>query len=89
MKMKESKKINKYLYLVRELKRPLNMKVRVISIFVDISQGLTKERGNQRTKRNLTIKITVEISLNIEESPEDRRRLAVTQTSLKDLQGAK
>ena len=45
MKIKESKKINKYLYVVRELKKNKlwNTKVTVISIVIDVLGRVSKD----------------------------------------------
>ena len=92
IKLKESKKTNKHLNLAWEFQKLWNMKVTVIPIVIDSlgtdNKGLlkgvkdfeTRGLGNKRTGRdhpNYCI---------IEKSPEDLRRLALTQTPVKDNQ---
>ena len=79
MKMKESKKIGKYFDLARELKKLWNMKATVRS---ERETGGTRD---QRKNRGNPDHINVQISSNSSKSPGDLRKLAVTQTSGKNL----
>ena len=89
IKLKEYEKKEKYLNLARELKKLWNMKVTiipiVISAFCTVTKGLLKgpedlEVGDH-PKNNI-----IENGQNTEKSPGDLRRLAVTQTPVKDHQ---
>ena len=59
LKIKESKKIDKYLDLARELKVLQNMNVMMISVVVGafgtVPNGLEKRLGNRRSKVDLEI----------------------------------
>ena len=71
-KIKESEKQNKYIHLVRELRKLWNRRVKVISI---------KETGrlrNQRTSEDHPDYSIVKINKNTQKSPGDLMRLAVT-----------
>ena len=91
VKLKGSKKKDKYLDLARELKKLWNMKVTVIPIvigaLVTFIRGLVQGqedleiRGRVVTMKNYSI---VEIGQNTEKSPGDLRRFAITQTPMKD-----
>ena len=88
-KMKESEKVDKYLDLARELKKLWNMRVTVIPI-VDsalgtVLKGLKKGLENQRKNRDNPYQSFVKIGQNIEKSPGDLKKLAVTQTPVKKL----
>ena len=81
VKIKESEKRDKYLDFTRELeKKSMDMKVTVIPIVVGalgtIHKGLVKELENLEIRHYSIFKI----GWNTEKSPEDFRRLAVTQT---------
>ena len=61
----------------------------VIGTFGTVTKGLCKETGrlgNKRTSGDHTNYYIIEIGQNTEKSPGDSRRLAVTQTHLKDHQ---
>ena len=94
VKLKESKKRNKYLDLAWELKKLWHMKVTVIPIvigaFGTVTKGLVQElegletRGREETiQTNYSIVATEQ---NTKKSPRDLRRLAVSQTPLKNSQ---
>ena len=72
VKMKESKKIDKYLDLARELKRPWNMKVTVVPIIVGalgtVLLWFEKKLAKVKFETILT-KILLKISLNTPKSP--------------------
>ena len=85
------RKESKYLDLARELRKLWNMKVTVIATgigalwMVPKKFGKRTERvGNWRTNRYHPIYRIVEIGQNIEKCSWDQRRLAVTQTALKN-----
>ena len=90
IKLKECEKKDKYLDLVKELKKLWNMKVTiapiVIGAFVTITKGLLKGLedlevgGWSGDHPNVSI---IENGQNTEKSPGDLRRLAVTQTPVK------
>ena len=93
VKLKESEKKNKYLDLARELKKLWNMKVTFIPIIIDargtVAQGIdtrTGGFGNKRISWDYPNYCITEIGQNTEKSPRDLRRLAVTQTPVKDQQ---
>ena len=91
VKLKESEKKDKYCNLARELKKLWNMNVTVIPIVIGalstVSKGLVqgledlKIRGLQIINTSIT-----EIGQNNEDSPGDLRRLAVTQTPVRNHQ---
>ena len=92
-KLKECKKKDKYLDLARELKKIWNVKVTIISIvigaFDTVTKGLSKglkdleAGGRVETTQNYGI---IKNGQNTEKSPEDVRRLAVSQTPVKNHQ---
>ena len=85
-KINESKKINKFLDLPRELEKLYNMRVSVIPIVVS-TQRLGKKSGgigNQKKNQDHSELNIIKIGLNIQKSPEDMRRLSVTQTPVAD-----
>ena len=89
--MKESEKKDKYLNLARELKKAWNIKVTFIPIVIGALSTDTKGliRGLEDLEirgRVETIYSIIEISQNTEKSPGDLRRVAVTETSVKDHQ---
>ena len=93
VQLKENEKKDKYLDVARELKKLWNMKVIFILILIGalgrVTEGLLKglgELGNKRTRGDQPNYYIIEIGQNTGESPGDLRRLAVTQTSLKDQQ---
>ena len=91
IKLKECEKKDKYLDLTRELKKLWNMKVTIILIVIDafgtVHQRINKrtgELGNKWTTGDHPNYYIIENGQNTEKSPRDLRRLAVTQTPLKD-----
>ncbi len=93
IKLKECEKKDKSLDLARELKKLWNMKVTivpiVIGVFSTITKGLLKGLGDLEVgERVETIQMTgiLENGQNPETSPGDLRRLAVTQTPVKNHQ---
>ena len=91
VKLKENEKMDKYLDLARELKKLWNMKVKVIPIVVGALGTVPK--GLEKSLENLEIRGRIEdhpehctaaICQNTQKSPGDLRRLAVTQTPVKD-----
>ena len=78
-KLKESKKIDKYLDLPWELEKLWNMKVTVIPV---IAGWVTKRLGSvlEIKSRIETIQTTAQIGKDNEESPGNRKRHAVTET---------
>ena len=87
--LKESEKKDKYLDLVREMKKLWNMKVTIIPIvigaFGTITKGLfwTGGFGGRRKSGDHPNYNIIEIGQNTEKSPGDLKRLAVTQTPVK------
>ena len=92
VKTKESEKRDKFIDLTWELKKLWNMKVTVIPIVIGalgtISKVLIKglEDKNQRMNRSHSDYSIIKIGQNPEESAGGLRRLAVTQTRVKDHQ---
>ena len=93
IKLKESEKKDKYLDLARELKKLWNMKVTIIPIVIGafgiVTKGLLKRLEDLEVGRRVeTIQTTAlfENGQNTEKSPGDLRRLAVTQTPVKNHQ---
>ena len=93
IKLKKCEKKNKYLKLARELKKLWNMKVMIIPIvicvFGTITKGLLKRPGgfgSWRTGRDYPNDSIIENGQNTKKSPGDLRRLAVTQTPVKNYQ---
>ena len=91
VKIKESKKRDKYVDLAGELKKLWNMKVTdvliVINAFGTIPTGLVKtleDFKNQRTSGDHPDYCIIKIGYNTEKSPGDLRKLAVIQTPMKD-----
>ena len=80
--------MDRYLDLARDQKNLLTMKVMVIAIvFSDLLTDIGKETigvVDQKKNRDWLDLSILEISRNTEKSPGDLRRLAVTQTPLKD-----
>ena len=83
VKMKESEKRDKYLDFARELKKLCNMKVIVIPTIQSPGIG---GYGNKRMSGDHSNYSIVEIGQNTKKSPEDSRRLAVTQTPVENHQ---
>ena len=91
IKLKEREKKDKYLNLARELKKLRNMKVTIIPIVIDafgtVTKGLLRDKRTWKLadewRPNYSI---IENGQNTEKSPGDLRRLAATQTSVKDYQ---
>ena len=88
--MKESEKKDKYYDLAREWKKLWNMKVTIVPIVIcalgTITKGFLKSLGSWRTRRDYPNDSIAEDSQNTETSPGDLRRLAVTQTPVKNHQ---
>ena len=86
VKLKESEKRDKYLHLTSELGKLWNMKATVepiaIGAFAAVTKGLVRE-VNKRTSGDHPNDSSVEISWNTEKSPEDLKRLVITQTPVK------
>ena len=88
VKLKDSEKRDKYLYLARELRKLWNMNVMVIPIAVGALGTIPKETGrltNPSTSRDNPECSITKIGQKTEKSPGDLRRL-VTQTTVKDHQ---
>ena len=85
----QRKKKHKYLNLTRKLKKLWNMKVTVIPIVIgdlEQSQRLSKRAGGvgyRRTNWDHTNYCIIEVGQNTKKSPEDLRKLAVTQIPVK------
>ena len=92
IKLKRSEKKDKYLNLARKLKKLWNMKVTIIPIVKFSWYSHRKiikwiERlGNMGTSGDHPNYYIIENGQNTEKSPGDMRRLAVTQTPVKDHQ---
>ena len=90
--LKESEKKDKHLDLAREMKELWNKKVTIIAIvigtFGTVTKGLIKglENIEIRTSGDHPNYYIIENDQNTEKSPGDLRRLAVTQTPVKDHQ---
>ena len=82
--MKESKKVDKYLHFDRELKKLWN--ITAIPIVIGMLGKKTSGIGIQRKNRDHPDYCIGKIGQNTEESPGDLRRLAITQTPVKDHQ---
>ena len=89
LKIKESKKIHKYLDLARQLEMLENMKLSVISIVVGalgmIPKGIETRLYKSETRGRIGTVQTVLISQNTEKSPGYLRRLAVPQNPIGNL----
>ena len=86
IKLKESEKKNKYQDLATEL---WNMKVTIIPILIGAFRIVTKGTGgreSRRTRGDHQNYYIIENGQNTEKSPGDLRKLAVTQTPVKDNQ---
>ena len=81
LKESEKKKKDKYLDLMRELKKLWDVKVMFIPIIIGALGTVTK---NKRMSGDHLKYCIIEISQNTEKSPGDLRRLAVTQSPVKD-----
>ena len=93
IKLKECEKRDKYLDLARELKKLWNMKVTIIPImigaFSTVTKGLLKgleDSGSWRPSGDHPNNSIVENGQNTEKSAGDLKRLAVTQSLVKDHQ---
>ena len=91
--LKESEKKDKYLDLARELKKLCNMKVTIVPIVIGalgtVTKGLLKgleDLGSWRTGRDYPNYSIAVDGQNTATSPGDLRRLAVTQTPVKNHQ---
>ena len=91
IKLKESKKKDKYLDFARELKKLWNMKVTIIPIvigaFGTVHQRIIKGTGglgNKRTSGDHPNYYIIENGQNIEKTPGELRRLAVNRTPMKE-----
>ena len=93
VKLKESEKRDNYLDLARELKKPCKMKVKNIPIIIGslgtvikrLVQGLEHLEITRRVETVQTIALMRSARI-LRKGPGDLRRLAVTQTQLKDHQ---
>ena len=89
VKLKESKKKDKYLDLAKELKKLWNMKVTGILIVIGALGShqrigtRTGVQGNKKTSGDYLNYSIIEIGQNTEKSSGDLRRLAVTQTPVR------
>ena len=89
VKLKESEKKDKYLDLFKELKKLWNIKETIIPIVIGALGAVTKELVQGLEDLEITGYPNyniVEIGQNTEKNPGDLRRLAVTQTPVKDHQ---
>ena len=77
VKLKESKKKDKYLDLARELKELWNMKVMIIPIVIGALGTVTEGIGKNMMSGDYPNNYIIEIGQNTEEDPGDLRRLAV------------
>ena len=87
IKLKECEKKDKCLDLARELKKLCNMKVKIIAIVIGAFGTVTN--GSLKGLEDLEVggRVSfIENGQNTEKSPGDLRRLAVTQTLVKDYQ---
>ena len=84
IKLKECEKKDKYLDLARELKKLWNMKMTIVSIVIRTFGTVTGGLGSRRTSGDHPNYSIIENGQNIEKSPGDLRRLAVTQTPVKN-----
>ena len=83
MKIKKYEKINRYFVIVRELIKPLYLRMSVIPFgtFGTFPKGLEKKTVNLETRGRIKTIQTTDIdenSQNIETSSGDQRRLAIT-----------
>ena len=89
IKLKECEKRDKFLDLAMELKNLWNMQVKIIPIvigaFGTVTKGLLKGLGSWQTSGDHPNHSIVENGKNIEKSPGDLRRIAVTQTPVKTI----
>ena len=93
IKLKECEKKDKYLDLTWELKKLCNMRVTIVPIEIGslgtVTKGLLKgldDWGSWQSSGDHPNDSIIENGQNIEESPGDLRRLAVTQTPMKNHQ---
>ena len=91
VKLKEKEKKDKYINLAGELKKETwNMKVTFLPVIIDalgtVTERLLKGLGNKKMSGDHPNYCIIEIDQNTKKSPGDLRRLAVTQTSVKDHQ---
>ena len=89
IKLKKCKKKDKYFDLAWELKKLWNMQVTIIPIVIGAFGTVTKGTGglgSWRTSGDHPNYVIIENSQNTEKSPGDLRRLAATQTPVKDHQ---
>ena len=86
IKLKECEKKDKYLDFARELKKLWNMQVTIIPIVIGDFGTKTKGLGSWRTSGDHPNYSIIENLQNTEKSHGDLRRLAVTQTPVKDHQ---
>ena len=85
VKIKESKKGDKYRDVARELRKMWNMWVMVIPIVIwNSQQKFRKGVGNRRTNQNHPNYNIIEISQNTEKSTGDPNGLVIKQTTVKD-----
>ena len=83
---KRKQKIDKYLELARELNMQWKMKLSMIPIALYALGERFGRFGDCRSSRNYPNPSIVKISQSSKKSPEDLRRLAVTQSRKKDYQ---
>ena len=89
IKLKEYEKKDNYLDLAGELKKLWNMKVTIVPIVIGAFGTIIKRPGglgSWRTGRDYPNDSITENGQNTEKSPGDLRRLAVTQTAVKNHQ---
>ena len=93
VKFKENEKRDKYFDFARKLKKQWNMKVTVIAILIGALGTITKSLdkraggvGDRSTSGNHHDYNLIKIGQNSEKRPKNLRRLAITQTPMKDHQ---
>ena len=89
IKLKESEKKDKYLDLAKELKKLWNIKMMVIPIVTGalstVTKGLIKGLEDLEIRGQMeTIQMTVFLKSNTKKSSGDLKRLAVTQTPMRN-----
>ena len=91
VKLKENEKRDKFLDLARELKKLWNMKVTVILMIIGalgtVTKGLIQGQVDlemKRTRGDSPNYCIIKINKNTEESPGDFKRLAITQTPVRN-----
>ena len=88
VKLKESEKKDKYLDLARKLKKLWNIKVMMIPIVIGALgiaiEGLVQGLEDLEIRGDHPKNSIIEISQNTGKNPEDLRRIAVTQTTVRN-----